>query len=62
MSIAGDNPIRRQEDDALGRLGMAKSHTKKGTHTLKRGQATFRTPDEKSSLSPFVCFVPFCPL
>ena len=25
MSIAGDNPIRRQEDDALGRLGMAKS-------------------------------------
>jgi len=25
MSIAGDNPIRRQEDDALGRLGIAKS-------------------------------------
>lgn len=25
MSIAGDNPIRRQEDDALGRLGMAQS-------------------------------------
>jgi len=25
MSIAGDNPIRHQEDDALGRLGMAKT-------------------------------------
>lgn len=25
MSITGDNPIRRQEDDALGRLGMAKT-------------------------------------